>query len=378
LKMSTLPPLDSTALPTGVKSRFIDNVNGLRMHILEAGSDDNRPVLLLLHGFPELAYTWRKVMIPFAEQGYHFIVPDQRGYGRTTSSDNNNDEDLRPFSILNMCQDIVILLYRLGKMKVRSVIGRDIGLVIAANLALLRPDIFESVIMMSAQYSGVPPIDTPSRTPVLDALKQLGKKHYQWYYSSIKQADSDMINAEQGLKEFFRGYYYFKAAQHPRNKNVFELKEWTVDELCKLPEYYIMPFDKTMPQTVLSNVPDSIVIQREMSSWLTDDELQVYANEFQRSSFRGDLQRYKCMTSGYDQNQLKVFRGMNIKCPAMYIAGAHDWGSQLEPGSLKKIATKDVCEDWRGLELIEDAGHWLPEEQPEKLIKTILKFLDGI
>jgi pimeloyl-ACP methyl ester carboxylesterase len=151
--MCTLPPLDSTALPKGVKSRFIENVNGLRMHILEAGNDDGRPLLLLLHGFSELAYSWRKIMMPLAKQGYHVISPDQRGYGRTTGSDDNNDDDFTSFSMLNSCQDIITLLCRLGKTKVRSVIGHDLGLAIAANLALIRPDIFESLIMMSAQYS---------------------------------------------------------------------------------------------------------------------------------------------------------------------------------------------------------------------------------
>ncbi|CAF1184408.1 unnamed protein product [Didymodactylos carnosus] len=376
--MSTLPPIDSTALPAGIKSRFIDNVNGLRMHILEAGNDDGRPLLLLLHGFPELAYSWRKIMMPLAEQGYHVIAPDQRGYGRTTSSDNNNDDDFTSFSMLNSCQDIITLLYRLGKTKVRSVMGHDLGLGIAANLALIRPDIFESLIMMSAQYSGPPPLDTPSRTPVIDALKHLGKKHYQWYFSSVKQADSDMINAKQGLKEFFRGYLYFKSAEHPKNKNIFELKEWNADELCKLPGYYVMQLESTMPETVLSNVPDSIVLQREMSAWVTEDDLQMYSDEYQRSSFRGGLQHYKCMTSGYDQNQLKVFSGMKIKCPAMFLSGANDWGNQLEPGSMKKMGTKDVCEDWRGWELIDGAGHWVQEEQPEKVITALFKFLDGV
>ncbi len=149
-------------------------------------------------------------------------------------------------------------------------------------------------------------------------------------------------------------------------------------ELCKLPEYYVMQLDKTMPQTVLCNVPASTVLQREMSSWLTEDDLQIYVNEFQRSSFRGGLQHYKCMTSDYDQNQLKVFSGVSIKCPAMYTAGAKDWGTQLEPGSSRKRTTKDVCEDFRGLEFIDDAGHWLLEEQPEKTVKAVLRFLDGI
>jgi pimeloyl-ACP methyl ester carboxylesterase len=156
------------------------------------------------------------------------------------------------------------------------------------------------------------------------------------------------------------------------------LKEWKADELCKLPEYYTMPLDSTMPQTVLSNVPHSSVLQQEMSLWITEDEIEMYTNEFQRSSFRGGLQHYKCMTSGYDQNQLKVFSGMTIKCLATYIAGANDWGSQLEPGSLNKMGTKDVCEDWRGWELIDGAGHWVQEEQPEKVVEAIFKFLNGL
>ncbi|CAF1306887.1 unnamed protein product [Adineta ricciae] len=374
--MSNLLPLDSQTLPAGVKSRFIDNVNGLRMHILEAGDDHNRPLVILLHGFPELAYTWRKVLIPLANQGYHVIAPDQRGCGRTITIDRNSDDDFTSFSMLNSCQDIITLLHRLNISKVKSIIGRDLGAPIAANLALIRPDIFESLIMTSAPYLGPPSIDTPSKAPVIEALKQLGKKHYRWYFSSVEQANLDMLNAEQGLKEFFRGYLYLKGAQHPQNKNIFQLKELTAVELCKLPEYYIMPLDRTMPQIVLSNIPDTAILQQEMSSWLTEDELQVYTDEYQRSSFKGGLQYYKCFASDYDQNQLKVFSGMKIKCPAMFISGANDWGMQLEPDFMKKMGAKTVYEDWRGFQLIDNSGHWLSEEQPEELTKTILRFLD--
>jgi pimeloyl-ACP methyl ester carboxylesterase len=73
-------PLPAAALPRGVRSRFVSDVNGLRMHILEAGFEDShRPCVLLLHGFPELAYSWRKVMLPLAEAGFHVVAPDQRG-----------------------------------------------------------------------------------------------------------------------------------------------------------------------------------------------------------------------------------------------------------------------------------------------------------
>jgi pimeloyl-ACP methyl ester carboxylesterase len=89
--MTAMPlpdPLDADVLPAGVRSRFVDGINGLRVHVLEAGFETRgRPCVLLLHGFPELAYSWRKVMPALAAAGYHVIAPDQRGYGRTTGWD---------------------------------------------------------------------------------------------------------------------------------------------------------------------------------------------------------------------------------------------------------------------------------------------------
>ena len=86
--MTDLPPLDAAVLPEGVRSRFVDGINGLRMHILEAGHEGpGRPLVLLLHGFPELAYSWRKIIPPLAASGFHVVAPDQRGYGRTTGWD---------------------------------------------------------------------------------------------------------------------------------------------------------------------------------------------------------------------------------------------------------------------------------------------------
>src|SRR5215472_3019900 len=101
--LSALPPYGNGTIPAGIRSRAVANVNGLTVHILEAGFDrPGRPVVLLLHGFPELAYSWRKVMLPLADAGYHVIAPDQRGYGRTTGWDHSYDADPDPFRVLNM------------------------------------------------------------------------------------------------------------------------------------------------------------------------------------------------------------------------------------------------------------------------------------
>src|ERR1044072_6398596 len=144
-------------LPTGIRSRFVDNVNGLTMHLLEAGYEHaGRPCLLLLHGFPELAYSWRRIMLPLAAAGFHVVAPDQRGYGRTTGWDSDYDGDLAPFRMLNVVKDALALVFALGHRSVAAVIGHDFGSPAAAFCALARPDVLRSVVMMSAPFAGPP------------------------------------------------------------------------------------------------------------------------------------------------------------------------------------------------------------------------------
>src|SRR5580765_2894854 len=98
--MTALPDIP---LPASIRSRYVEGINGLRMHVLEAGFETKgRPCVLLLHGFPELAFSWRKVMPVLAAAGYHVLAPDQRGYGRTTGWTADYDSDLTPFSLLNL------------------------------------------------------------------------------------------------------------------------------------------------------------------------------------------------------------------------------------------------------------------------------------
>src|SRR5881392_1588475 len=99
-------PLETATLPPGIRSRFVRGVDGLDIHILEAGyAPADRPLVLLLHGFPVIAYSWRKVMPALAEAGFHAVAPDQRGYGRTTGWSPDFDTDLRPWHTLNAVRD---------------------------------------------------------------------------------------------------------------------------------------------------------------------------------------------------------------------------------------------------------------------------------
>ena len=154
--MTTLPDIP---LPPTIRSRFVENINGLRMHVLEAGFETHgRPCLLLLHGFPELAFSWRKVMPELAAAGYHVIAPDQRGYGRTTGWDADYDGDLNSFRLLNLVRDALGLVSAFGYRSVDAVVGHDFGSSVAAWCALVRPDVFRSVALMSAPFAGPPPL----------------------------------------------------------------------------------------------------------------------------------------------------------------------------------------------------------------------------
>ena len=128
-----LPPYGNSTLPAGVRSRVAKNVNGLAIHVLEAGFETSgRPLVLLLHGFPELAYSWRKIMGRLAAAGYHVVAPDQRGYGRTTGWDGAYDGDLASFRLPNLVRDALGLVSALGYRSVAAVVGHDFGSPVAA------------------------------------------------------------------------------------------------------------------------------------------------------------------------------------------------------------------------------------------------------
>src|SRR5258708_8871804 len=166
--MTELAPLDNSVLPSGIRSRFVRDINGLRMHVLEAGFEDrDRPLVLLLHGFPEIAYSWRKVMVPLAAAGFRVVAPDQRGYGRTTGWDADYDGDLGSFRILNAVRDVLGLVSALGHREVAAVVGHDFGASVAAWCALVRPAVFGFVALMSAPLARPPllPFCTGSDIP---------------------------------------------------------------------------------------------------------------------------------------------------------------------------------------------------------------------
>jgi pimeloyl-ACP methyl ester carboxylesterase len=379
--MTALPPLDADALPPGLRARFVPDVNGLQIHMLEAGFETpDRPCILLLHGFPELAYSWRKLMPLLAAAGYHVVAPDLRGYGRTTGWDTGDDNGLQSFRLLNAVRDALGLLSALGYRSVAAVVGHDFGSPVAAWCALVRPDVFRSVALMSAPFAGPPPLPfdtlrTNTSAPGSDihaALARLERprKHYQWYYST-PPANADMWHCKQGVHDFLRAYYHHKSADWPQNRP-FKLSGWIAEELAKMPTYYIMDLHEDMPATVAHEMPSPAEIAA--CCWLPDNELRVYSSEYQRTGFQGGLNWYRRGTCALDAAELQLFSGRSIDVPATFIAGSSDWGVYQNPGAVDRMQ-QTACSRFRGCHLIDGAGHWVQQEQPAQVAALLLEFL---
>lgn len=381
--MSAIGPLGRDVLSAGIRARFVENINGLTMHVLEAGFEtSNRPAILLLHGFPELAYSWRKVMPALAEAGFHVIAPDQRGYGRTTGWDDRYDADLRPFRLLNLVRDALGLVAAFGYTSVAAVVGHDYGSSVAAYCALLRPDVFRSVVLMSAPFAGPPQIPFNTIAPSASATQAAPdihaalaalippRRHYHDYYSG-RDANANMQQCPQGVHDFLRAYYHHKSADWPHN-TPFRLASWTAGELAKLPTYYVMQAGQGMAETVAAEMPSAAAIAS--CAWLPDAELRVYSAEYQRTGFQGGLDWYRCRSVPEFVTELETYSGRTIDVPSCFISGRSDWGTYQTPGHFEHMQTKS-CTQMLGCHLLDGAGHWVQQEQPGQVAKLILEFI---
>src|SRR5262245_11602269 len=371
-----MEPLPSSVLPNGVRARILPGINGLDVHALEAGYEaPGRPAVLLLHGFPEIAYSWRKVLPALAAAGYHAIAPDQRGYGRTTGWDASYDGDLASYRFLNLVRDAMGVAAALGYRSVEAVVGHDFGVTVAAYGALVRPDFFKRMVLMSGPFAGppslvrAPPSNAPDIHAALAALPR-PRKHYQWYYST-GVANQDMWKAPQGVHAFLRAYFHHKSADWKTNKP-FKLKGWTAEELARMPTYYIMDLAEGMASTVAKEMPSPDEIAN--NKWLTEKEHAVYSGEYERNGFQGGLQWYRVQTGGRVNGELAVFAGRTIDVPSAFISGASDWGVYHRPGALEKMSN-DACSKLWGVHLVDGAGHWVQQEQPDAVNRLLLDFL---
>ena len=354
-----------------IKTKVIKNVNGLNFFIRETCTEKKPSnTIVLLHGFPELSYSFRFLMILLSKQGYYCIAPDQRGYGKTLSI---KEEKTNNFSIVNLSKDIFELLKKL-KINKYHLIGHDFGSYVSSYIALIYPQCIISLTIMSMPFGG--PLKERNINKLATINKELSslkpkRKHYQYYFSS-KSAASNIINSRQGLKKFLRSYFYFKSYDYPFNKP-FKLNSFTAIELAKMPEYYIMKYNLGMAQTVLNFTPS----QHEINNckWLTEKDLLIYYNNFKLRGIQEPLNWYKVMLSLREQKKLINLKLPSIiSIPSLFIAGEADWGIYQKPGELEKMESL-FFNNYAGTKIIKKAGHWVQQEKPTETFKEIISFL---
>lgn len=402
-----LPPLD---LPQGVTSRFVDT-KSLNFHVLESVpkdvSEKRPPLIVCIHGFPELAYSWRNVLPKLAARGYYAVAYDQRGYGRTHNPDLSGfkGESFRPSSLI---KDTITLVYALGYTEVTTVVGHDFGAVAATYCAISRPDIFKSLCLMSHPFKGIPPLalnsapnsalpsadaqqehdpyDKTKDPNVHDSLASLAepRKHYKWYYCTEPSAN-EMLNPKgQPLFDFYRGYFHMKSADWHGNYEPYkphQLASWTAPELAKMPHYYIMPLHATMREAVAQNM--SQVSAEELSKaqrWLPDEAMKVYCAEVERVGWLTSMNWYRIQTSPEAANDSVLFVGKKFEVPTKFVAGEADWGIYQEPGAVEAMQEGRSVKHgmYRGTVVVPGAGHWVNQEQVDICVDEICALAEEV
>ena len=361
-------------LHSSISSNFISTGTGLKVHYLESKPQNytkKSPIALLLHGFPELSFSWRKIMPGLSNAGFRVLAPDQRGYGKTLGGSKKFEDNIEEYNLYNLTFDVVSFLQNLDIQKIDLLVGHDAGSIIAGTCALLREDIFNSIVMMSAPYTGVPKLSKQIFDDLIhEDLHKLKppRKHYQWYYST-KEANEDMhLKSKKKLHQFLRSYFHTKSADWLKN-SPYEIKSWSAKDLAKLPEYYIMKFEDTMVDSVMKYHPKN----KKYESWLYDEELNFYTETFLKNGFQSSLNWYRCMTSQTQNNNLEIYFGKQIEIPSMFISGEKDWGMYQKPGSLKEMQNK-TFKNFYGVKIVKNAGHWVQQEQPENVLSLLLNF----
>ena len=314
--------------------RFIET-NGIRMHIAEAGEG---PLVLLLHGFPESWYSWRHQLGALAQAGYHVIAPDQRGYGQT-----DRPAEIEKYTQLHLVGDVIGLLDALGE-EHAVVVGHDWGGPIAWNAALMRPDRIRGVVGLSVPYMARGPVS------FLTAVRSvLGEGFYMVYFQQPGVAETEL---ERDVRTTMRKLLYSASGDAPADREA---------------------------QSVVSQgggILDSALDPQTLPPWLTEQDIDYYTSEFERTGFTGGLNWYRTIDKSWEL--MAAWMGAQVRSPALYIAGERD-GIVHFPGSQDRIANlKAFVPNLRDTLLLPSCGHWTQQECPAEVNAALLEFLQGL
>ena len=315
--------------------RTVDT-NGIKMHIAEQGQG---PLVIMCHGFPELGYSWRHQLPALAEAGFHAVAPDQRGYGQTDCP-----EAIEAYNILQLVGDIVGLVHTLGEEKA-VIVGHDWGAPVAYNCALLRPDIFHALILLSVPYS---PRSWGSTRPT-EAMKNMAgdNQFYIVYFQKPGRVEKEL---EADVRETMVKALYSLSGDPPPEKR------WN----------FLFGKDQKFVDTVY--MPDTL------PEWLTEKDIDVFTEGFKRTGFRGGVNWYRNIDRNWELTPF--LSGAKIHQPSLFIAGELDGVIVMSRAAFDNL--ESAVPNLKQKILIPGAGHWVQQERPQEVNDALIDFLKSV
>jgi pimeloyl-ACP methyl ester carboxylesterase len=318
-----------------IEQRFAQ-IDGIEMHYVEAGRG---PLVVLCHGFPECWYSWRAQIDALASAGYHVIAPDQRGYGQTEAP-----APVEAYDLCYLAGDMVALVRSLGT-EPATIVGHDWGAAVAWTSALLRPDLFHSVALLSVPYlaglwGGPPP------TSGMKLMCGDDKMFYQLYFQEPDQAEAELeTDIRSSLVRMFTAAAG-DAAPDKRWRFLFNRGETFMDSL---------PATDTLPP------------------WLSEEDADYFTTQFSVSGFRGPLNWYRNL----DRNAevLAFLAGRLVEQPSLFIAGELDGVIQMYRDAFDSLESTMPALSKKVL--IPGAGHWVQQERPAEVNRLLIEFLNA-
>ena len=315
----------------GIRER-IAHVNGVDLHVLEAG-DPVDPTVLLSHGFPEGAYSWRHQLPVLAAAGYHVIAPDQRGYGYSS-----RPADISEYGIRQLTGDLAALLDEAGKDDAVFV-GHDWGALIVWEAARLIGDRVRAVVGVS-----VPALEWPGPPTQLFRMVSGDNFFYMLYFQQVGPPEAEL---DADPTETIRKVYWAGSG-----------------------EGFSMPTEAS-PATgtgFLTNAPEPPPLPW---SWLTEQDLRHYAQQFTNSGFFGPVSYYRNLDANYEI--MKTHPLAEVTMPSFFIGGTKDLVLVVDSGGVQRM--REQLPDFRGAAMLDGVGHWTQQERPTEFNEALLDFL---
>jgi len=310
--------------PTMIKT------NGIDMAVYEAGPKDGLAVVLC-HGFPELAYSWRHQMPALAQAGYRVLAPDQRGYGRTSCPPKIEDYDMA-----HLTGDLAGMLDHFG-IKSAVFAGHDWGGLVVWQMPVYHPDRVKGVIGVNTPFLARPPID-----PIMGLRAMRGENNYVVFFQKPGVADEVLARDTAKTFRFFM------------RRGMVTAKEF-----------------ESLPQA-MKNFELVHALQEDESQWrgellLKPDEMKVFVDAFSATSFTGGINWYRNITRNWEQSGTME---QKVRVPGLMIMAEDD---VVLPPSMTDGMERFVPDLERVL--IKGSGHWTQQEKPEETSAAMTAWL---